>query len=326
MVNGLIDCAYKVLDGFELTKSEALALVMDLKDSDILDLLSLANKVRQKYSNDFHVCSIINAKSGFCSQNCKFCAQSVFYDTGIKTYPLLPAEMVLAEAIKVYEKGIRFFGYVTSGEGYRCVTEEFNDILKTFDLLHEKLPDLRICAALGILSEETAKLLSEHHLYRYNMNLQTNPDRYAELVSDMHSIQDKINTIKYLQKLGVTNCTGGIFGLGESWEDRINMAFVIKELGVEAITLNILLPIKGTPLETAKEITPYEVAKIFAIYRLINPCKTLKFAAGRETKMKDFQGLLMLSGIDGIITGGYLTTRGRRIEDDFKMLDYLKIF
>lgn len=326
MINDLIKNAYKVLDGCELTRLEALDLALKVKKNDLLDLCSLAGKVRKKFASDFHVCSIINAKSGKCSQNCKFCAQSAFYETGIKTYDLLPKEEVLKQAKIAYDNGVRYFGYVTSGVGYTKVTDEFLKVLDTLDLLHQELPDMKICAAMGILSDETAKLLAEHHLYRYNMNLQTAPKCYAALVSDMHSIQDKINTVKYAQKYGITNCTGGIFGLGETWEDRVDMAFAIKELDVESLTLNILLPIKGTPLQDAEPVTPLEAAKIFAIYRLINPTKTLKFAAGRETTMKDFQGLLMLSGLNGIITGGYLTTRGRSTEDDFKMLKSLSEF
>jgi len=326
MLNDLIKNAYKVLDGFEITRQEVLDLVLNINNEEVLDLCSLANKVRKKFSPSFHVCSIINAKSGKCSQNCKFCAQSAFYETGIRTYPLLPKEEVLKQAKEVYNSGIRYFGYVTSGKGYTELTPEFQQILDTFDLLHKELPDLKICAAMGILSDETARLLAQHHLYRYNMNLQTNPKRYAELVSDMHSMRDKINTIKYVQKYGITNCTGGIFGLGENWEDRVDMAFAVKELDVESLTLNILLPIKGTPLENAKPVTPLEAAEIFAVYRLINPTKTLKFAAGRETTMKDFQGLLMLSGLNGIITGGYLTTRGRSTADDEKMLHSLAEF
>ncbi len=326
MLNPLVENAYKVLDGADITRQEAVDLALLTTNDDVLDLCSLAEKIRKKFAPDFHVCSIINAKSGKCSQNCRFCAQSIFYETGIKTYPLLPKEKVLAEAKIAYDNGVRYFGYVTSGKGYTEVTPEFRQILDTLDLLHKELPDLKICAAMGILSDETARLLAEHHLYRYNMNLQTNPKKYAELVSDMHSMQDKINTVKYAQKYGITNCTGGIFGLGESWEDRVDMAFAIKDLDVESLTLNILLPIKGTPLGDAEPVTPIDAAKIFAIYRLINPTKTLKFAAGRETTMKDFQGLLMLSGLNGIITGGYLTTRGRSVVDDLKMLKSLAEF
>ena len=158
------------------------------------------------------------------------------------------------------------------------------------------------------------------------MNLQSNPERYDELIADTHSIQDKIQTIKYLQKYGITICCGGIFGLGETWEDRIDMAYAVRDLDVDGIPLNVLLPIKGTPLENMPLLKPAEVAKCFAIYRLVNPTKMIKFAAGRETTMKDFQGLLMLAGANSMITGGYLTTRGRSIDDDKDLIAKLEQF
>ncbi|MPM55741.1 Biotin synthase [bioreactor metagenome] len=158
------------------------------------------------------------------------------------------------------------------------------------------------------------------------MNLQTNPDRYAELIASTHSVVAKIQTICYLQKYGVSICCGGIFGLGESWEDRVKMAVACRDLEVDGIPLNVLLPIKGTPLENLPVMEPAEVAKAFAIFRLVNPAKMLKFAAGRETTMKDFQGLLMLAGMNSMITGGYLTTRGRSVAEDREFLERLARF
>lgn len=326
MLNPIIENAYQVLEGEALTREEALEIAGQIDGDDILDLVSLANKVRRKYAGEIRACSILNAKSGVCAQNCRFCAQSKYHDTGIETYELVSKEDALAAARKVYETGIRTFGYVTSGYGYKTATPEFRRILDTLDLLHEELPELKICVSVGILSRETAKLFAEHHAWRYNMNLQTSPKRYAELIADTHSIEDKIATIRYLQEFGVTNCTGGIFGLGESWEDRVDMAFAIRELDVEGIPLNILLPIKGTPLEGRQVMAPAEAAKAFALFRLINPTKMIKFAAGRETVMKDFQGLLMLAGLNSLMTGGYLTTRGRSVEDDRRFLDRLTGF
>ena len=320
-----IENAYKVLDGGTLTRDEALALT-EVDGPDILDLVSLANKVRLKFADPIVPCSIINAKSGRCSQNCRFCSQSGHHNTGIEEYPLLTPEETLKAAREIYDAGIRTFGYVTSGYGYFEPDEEFRTILDTLDLLHRELPDLKVCVSIGILSEETAKLLAEHHAYRYNMNIQTAPGRYKELIADTHTIEDKIQTIRYLQKYGVTNCTGGIFGLGENWEDRVDMAFVIRDLNVEGTPLNVLLPIKGTPLEGREIMAPADVAKAFAIFRLVNPAGMIKFAAGRETVMKDFQGLLMLSGLNSMITGGYLTTRGRSVEDDVKFIEQLNRF
>lgn len=322
MINPIILNAYKVLDGKAISEEEALQL-SEITGNDILDLVSLANKVRDKFSPKIVPCSIINAKSGRCSQNCRFCAQSAHHNTGIETYELLDAEQILESAKIIYEQGVRTYGIVTSGCGYTENTEEFRNILHIMDELRKRFPDLKICVSIGILSEENAQLLAEHGAWRYNMNLQTNPEHYDTLIADTHTIEAKIETIKYLQKYGVSICCGGIFGLGETWKDRIKMAFACKGLGVDGIPLNVLLPIPGTPLEKLPIMEPSEVAKSFAIFRLINPDKMLKFAAGRETTMKDFQGLLMLAGMNSMITGGYLTTRGRSIENDKNLLDNL---
>ena len=322
----LISNAAKVLDGETLTKEEALALALEIDGADILELAALANKVRERFAPGIFSCSIINAKSGICSQNCRFCAQSGFYRTGIETYPLLDRAEILAAARTVYAEGVRSFGIVTSGRGYGEEDDEFRAVLETADAIARELPELEICASLGILTEAAAKLLSEHNVKRYNMNLQTCPERYAELISDSHRIEDKIRTIKFLRKYGMKICCGGIFGLGESWSDRVSMALAIRELDVDGIPLNVLLPIRGTPLEKMPIMEPADVAKTFAIFRLVNPTKMIKFAAGRETVMKDFQGLLMLSGVNSMITGGYLTTRGRSVAEDREFVARLRRF
>lgn len=316
MIHKLIKKAYCVVDGVALADSDAYAIMREIHGCDILDLVSLANKVRQRWSPEFIPCSIVNAKSGECVQNCKFCAQSAHHHAEIECYPLLDHAEIIESAQKVYENGVRSFGIVTSGYGYLKPDQEFEQILATLDILHERFPDLNLCVSIGMLSRETAGMLAQHHVGRYNMNLQTNPARYSELIADTHTIQEKIQTIKYLQEFGVEICCGGIIGLGESPEDRVAMALAVRELNVEGIPLNVLLPIPGTKLEKQPILSPAEVAKAFAIFRLINPRQQIKFAAGRETIMKDFQGLLMLAGANSIITGGYLTTRGRSVAED----------
>ena len=315
-IHPLIRRTYSVLDGQPITRETSLAIAETIHGADLLDLISLANKVRVKFAPPLQSCSIINAKSGRCRENCRFCAQSAAYGTGIETYPILAPETVLEAAEKVYAEGVRTFGYVTSGRGWERPDAEFRTILDTLDRLHEKFPDMRLCVSLGILSEECVKLLAEHHVWRYNMNIQTSPTRYGDLIATTHTIEQKLETIRLMKKYGISNCTGGILGLGETWADRVDMAFATREIDVEATPLNVLLPIPGTPLEHQKPMSPAAVAKTFAIFRLVNPAKTLKFCAGRETVMKDFQGILMLSGLNSLMTGGYLTTRGRAIAQD----------
>ena len=326
ILNSHIENAYKVLGGEVLSRDEAIALDRNIKSGELLDLISLANKVRDKYAPGIKVCSIHNAKSGVCSQNCKFCAQSAHHNTNIETYPLMRKEQVLAALKTVHDSGVRSFGYVTSGRGYLKPDDEFYYIMDTLDAMYEQFPDMKFCVSIGILSEETAEILSKHHCGRYNINLQTAPEKYAELIADTHSIQEKISTVKYLQSFGVEICCGGIFGLGESPVDRIDMALAIREMDVDGIPLNVLMPIPGTPLEKLPIMQPAEVAKSFALFRLLNPAKMIKFAAGRETNMKDFQGLLMLSGVNALMTGGYLTTRGRSVAEDKEFIERLKPF
>ena len=170
--------------------------------------------MRKKFAREIAPCSILNAKSGVCAQNCRFCAQSRHHNTGIETYDLLPAEEVLEAARKAYDTGVRAFGYVTSGYGYKTVTPEFRQILDTLDLLHKELPELKICVSIGILSRETAKLLAEHHAWRYNMTLQTSPTRYAELIADTHTIEDKIAGENMLQGTLKT-----LFAVAEGYPD-----------------------------------------------------------------------------------------------------------
>lgn len=327
MLHPLIEKAYKVLDGVELSRPEAHELAAGVNGADILDLISLANKVRAKFAGRVIPCSILNAKSGVCSQNCRFCAQSAHHRAEIETYPLLDADEVVKAAGLVHDRGIAYFGYVTSGRGYDDPRDpEFVRILDTLDALHAKYPELNLCVSIGILSEAAAKALAEHHVKRYNMNLQVAPERYSELIATTHRIEEKIATIRHLQKYGVSICCGGIIGLGESPADRVELAFALRELKVEGAPLNVLIPIPGTPLEHLTPLTAAEAAKAFAIIRLVNPAIMLKFAAGRETVMKDFMGLLMLSGLNSIMTGGYLTTRGRGVDEDAGFLRQLEQF
>ena len=178
-INPHILNAYKVLDGKELSRDEAVELTRSVGADDLLDLVSLTNKVRKKFGPKFTACSIVNARSGRCSQDCRFCAQSGRHLTQIETYPLIQPETALEAAKKVYDQGVRTFGYVTSGRGWTKPDNEFQTILDTVDLIRNSLPGMKVCVSLGILTEECVALLAEHGVWRYNMNIQTNPARYS---------------------------------------------------------------------------------------------------------------------------------------------------
>ncbi len=324
-----ITAAYRVLEtGEPISRAEA-ALLADLPGELALDLAALANKVKNRYASgteSLHACSIMNAKSGVCGENCKFCAQSRHNRADIEVYDLVDEESVLIEARNCITEGVSHFGIVTSGYGYKKITPEFQRVLAMIERLHADLPDLHVCASLGILGEEPAAALAAQGIAHYNINIQVAPDRYHDLIADTHTVEDRIKTIKLLRKNNISVCCGGIMGVGESMQDRIDMIFTLQELDVSVIPLNVLVPINGTPLEGSEPVSVADIVKTFAICRLAHPDKIIKFAAGRETIMKDFQGLLMLSGANGYLTGGYLTTRGRDVADDRRFASQIASF
>lgn len=317
--------AYRVLDGEPVTP-ELAARLLTLPPDYVMDLISLAGKVQSIYAPAPHMCTITNAKSGSCGEDCRYCAQSSHYSARIETYPLRSADSILADAERTVQNGVEHFGIVTSGYGYPEWNAEFDAILNLIAAVHSRFPELKVCASLGILGDRTAQGLAEAGIAHYNHNLQVNPSNYGRFVATTHTVEERVNTVLLMKHCGVKTCVGGIFGLGESDRDRLELAFVLRELDVEVVPLNVLVPIEGTPLAKAPSVSALEAARMFALYRLILPRKTIKFAAGRETVMKDFQGLLMLAGANGMLTGGYLTTRGRETGEDRKMLDELRRF
>jgi len=324
-----ITAAYRVLEtGEPITQAEAYELA-ELPGELVLDLVSLAHKVKSRYANEaetLHACSIMNAKSGVCGENCRFCAQSRHNNASIEVYDLASEESVLIEARNCVAEGVSHFGIVTSGYGYKTITPEFQRLLGMIDRLHAELPALNVCASLGVLGEAPAAALATHGIAHYNINIQVAPDRYHDLIADTHTAEERIQTIKLLRKHNISVCCGGILGVGETMQERIAMIFALQELDVTVIPLNILVPIKGTPLAGKEPLSVADIVKTFAICRLAHPRKIIKFAAGRETIMKDFQGLLMLSGANGFLTGGYLTTRGRDVADDRRFASQIASF
>ncbi len=313
------------LAGEPLPRSIAFELAR-VDGESVLDLVALANRVRNRFAAEFQTCSIINAKAGHCSENCRFCAQSSAHNTEIDSYPMLSAAEITAGAETAYSNGLRSFCIVASGYGMPRVNRDFEQALQAIDCIHQRFPDMGVSASLGILSENTARLLAERKIEHYNINLQTAPERYSELIANTHKIEERIATIKMLKPYGIRICSGGILGAGETMADRIALAFALSELEADIIPLNILVPIKVTPLENQPPVSAIEVARTVSLFRLVNPRAVIKLAAGRETVMNDFQGLLMLAGANGFITGGYLTTRGRSVEHDLAFLRELQAF
>lgn len=305
----------KILNGYNITKEEAIKLV----DAPLETLCFLANRIRKHYcSNIFDMCSIINAKSGKCSENCKFCAQSAHYDTQCEKYNILPKEKILEQGKNDFDRGVLRYSIVTSG---RALQGE--DIDKVYDAIEaiEKETNGYVCASLGLLDEEKFSKLKKAGLKRVHNNLEASRNFFPE-VCTTHTYDEKINAIKAAQKAGLVVCSGGIMGMGETWEDRIDMAFELKELGIMSIPVNMLNPIANTPFENIKPLTEEDMQRIVAIYRFINPKAFIRLAGGRGL-LKDKGKACFLSGANAAITGDMLTTMGISIETDKEMAEAL---
>lgn len=311
----LEDLKAKVLEGEALGKAEALALV----EAPLDPLCQAANAIRQHFcGRAFELCTIINAKSGRCSEDCRFCAQSACHKTGVETYPLLEAETIVQAAQNDAAHGARRFAMVTSGR--RLTPAEVKAMASTLKRLRQETP-LVLCASCGLLDGDDLAQLQAAGLTRYHNNLETSASFFGR-VCTTHTSADKVATIRAAQALGLETCSGGILGLGESWEDRIEMALALRELGVSSIPLNFLNPIPHTPLADQPVITPDEAQRVFALFRFLNPRTFLRLAGGRSL-LPDKGRACLQSGGNAMISGDMLTTKGFSLETDLKMIKEL---
>ncbi len=303
----------KILEGGEATLQEILECSGEVSDSE---LFAAAQEVTQQCApRRFDMCSIINARSGLCSENCAWCAQSAHFKTGVATYPLVSESEVVRQALIVQEQGVGSFSIVTSGHSQ--VGSEFSEILKTVKTLKQKTA-LKICASLGLLDQEQLRELKEVGVERYHCNLETAPSYFAKLCTT-HTIDDKIKTLKSAHGVGMKICSGGIIGMGETMEQRIEMAFVLRELGVMSIPINMLEPISGTPMQQAKRLSQDEILRTMALFRLIHPRAHLRFAAGRRQLTKEAVEQALKIGMNAAIVGDMLTTLGSDVQNDKKL-------
>lgn len=291
--------------------------ILEMYDLPLAELAARADKARREYSDQsIDLCTICNAKSGLCSEDCKFCAQSARYVTGATEYPLMSKDDVVECARRALEIGSDRFGIVTSGRGLS--PDEVKSMADAAATVKKKI-GIEVCASLGCLDYEQLVLLKESGIDRYHHNIETSRDFFPMIVTT-HSFEDRIRTIENAAKAGLSVCSGGIIGMGESREDRANMALTLRELGVDSVPINILMPIPGTPLAGNQPISVSEALKTIAIFRLVMPDKTIKLAAGRESFLKDFQGAAFVGGANGMLIGGYLTQRGRPVDEDKKLV------
>ena len=291
--------------------------LLKLYHSDLNELL----KESSKYIKDeVEFCSLVNARSGKCSQNCKYCAQSSHYRTDIEEYPLISNEEVVKAALEAKDNGVIRFAVVTSGKSPD--EENFEKVLGFIDEIN-KLDGIRSCASIGILTEEQAKELSKHGLKRVHHNINTSESYYGEICTT-HSWQDRLNTCKYVKKYGMELCCGVILGMGETVEQRIEMALELKEIEPESIPINILMPIPKTPFENYNDkIDDENILRTLAIFKITNPNAIIRFCGGRRRLSDENQELALKTCVEGILTGNYLTTTGKSPQDDIKTLEKL---
>lgn len=301
-------------EGQQITFDEAI----ELTESQVEDeqLFLLADKLCKKnMGKRVELCSIINAKSGKCSENCKYCAQSGYYNTDIQSYPLISNNDVLKMAIENEKEGVHRFSIVTSGGSLS--SEDFEKILEML-LVLKKETNLKLCASLGSITFEQAVKLKQAGLSMYHHNIETCKEYYKE-ICDTHTYEDRVTTIRNAENAGLEVCCGGIIGMGESMHQRIKMAFEIRELGIKSLPINILNPIEGTPFENAKRLTPLEILRTISIFRLIIPYASIRYAGGRIS-LGEYQSKGFKAGINAMMVGNYLTTVGNSISDDINMI------
>jgi biotin synthase len=304
----------QVLSGNEINFDDALNLI---NSNDITTLSDCANRITWSYNGDFiDVEKLVNAKSGRCPEDCSFCSQSSFSNTNINKYPLLPPQDILSQAEKAKEEGANSFCIVCA---YRSPPEkEFDQICETIELIKSKI-DIDINTSLGFMTTEMAKKLKKLGVKRYNHNLET-AESFFKKICTTHTYQDRINTAKVVKDAGLGLCSGGIIGMGETVEQRIELGFALDSIEPDEVPVNILIGREGTPLFGSDPIRSEEIIQVIATFRFIMPKTIIKIAGGREIHLQKDDKIVLKAGANGIITGGYLTTKGNKASDDHKMI------
>ncbi|MDE6233203.1 MAG: biotin synthase BioB [Lachnospiraceae bacterium] len=312
MINSLKN---RILQGYLPEKGELLGLV----DAPLEELCRAADEIRKHFCSDtFDMCTIINGKSGRCSEDCKYCAQSAHYHTCIEEYPLKSKEDILELAKYNDARGVLRYSIVTSG---RCLTDdEVEQICDTVKVI-KKETNIEVCVSLGLLNKENYIKLKDAGVTRVHNNLETSRSNFPN-VCTTHTYDEKIAAIKAALEAGLGVCSGGIMGLGETMEDRIDMVLDIRSLGIRSIPVNMLNPIQGTPYEDNKRLTNDDMRRIAAIFRFAIPDGFIRLAGGRGL-LEDMGEKCFMSGANAAISGDMLTTSGISIENDMKMLNKL---
>lgn len=303
---------HAVMQGRQVTKEEALWLY----EQPLEKLCGTADAIRRHFcSNGFDICTIINGKSGRCSENCRFCAQSAHNHTTVQEYPLLSQEEILAQAKTQASQGVLRYSIVTSGK--KLSDQEVDQMCQAVRRIRQET-DLSVCVSFGLLAKEQFQRLREAGVSRVHNNLETSRRNFPNICTT-HTFEDKINAIRAAKEAGLSVCSGGIMGLGETMEDRIEMALTLRELGVKSVPVNFINPIPGTPMEQNERITGEEARRIVAVYRFLLPQAAIRLAGGRGLLADKGRGCFQ-SGANAAISGDMLTTAGITVQTDLELL------
>ena len=307
------ELASKIIDGFRLSRNDDLSF---FKDCNLDELTAAADKIREHFKGEnVDLCTIINGRSGRCGENCKFCAQSAHNHTGCEEYSFLDDEKIIQAAKANQNEGVNRFAIVTAGKA--LTGADFDKAIHVYERMNKEL-SINLCASMGFITREQFKRLKKAGVTSYHHNIETSRRNFPNICTS-HTYDMKIETIKIAQEEGFCVCSGGIIGMGETFEDRIDMALSLSELNIRSIPINALMAIPGTPFAQNKPLTEEEILRTIAMFRFINPQANIRLAAGRkllsENGKKAFQ-----SGASATITGNMLTTSGSTIQGDIKML------
>jgi len=300
-----------------LAESDGLK-ILNTPDSELPELMHQARKIREQHvGRHAQLCSIVNAKSGNCSEDCAYCAQSARHQTRVETHALLPPETILEKARVAKQNGAHCFGIVTSGKGLS--SRDLKQVAETVRMIAAEAEGMRVAASLGILGKKALQELKSAGLSRYHHNLET-AESYFPQICTTHTYADRINTARAAKEAGLELCCGGIIGMGETPRQRVELAMALAELAPESVPLNILNPLPGTPLARLMPFGPNDICRAIALFRFFLPDKNIGVIGGREQILKDRQELVFEAGANGLMLGNYLTTAGNSIESDRRLV------
>lgn len=307
----------KIIEGERLNYKEAVAFITNSSDET---LYSLAKELREHFlGRNFGTCMIMNAKSGRCSEDCKWCSQSKYHQTDVEVYDLVKEPETLAQAKLAEEKGVHRFSLVTSGR--KLSPKQVKKAAILYKRAQEEHPNVSYCASMGLLNKAELQDLYDAGVRRYHCNIETAPSHFPSLCST-HTQAEKMQTINWAREVGMDICSGGIIGMGESEEQRIEMACYLQEMGVQSIPLNILIPIQGTQMQDTPALSDRELLRTFALFRIINPTADIRLAGGR-VRIQHIQDQALECGISSSMVGNLLTTNGLAIDEDIKHIKSL---